>query len=770
MALPRAGAWALSLLLWPAAAHAPGFLGPWTSLPVVDRAAFRAVAFSAAQPGRLFAAGPVGVWRSDNHGDSWVRIGRELPPDLAFSILAASAADADLAFATTCADSVLYRTTDAGAHWARTAGPPGGGPPAAFLLDATDPLTLWAGTRAGPLRGAWRSTDGGGSWTQRSAGLLASAVDALAAHPTNPSLLLAGTGDGIARSTDAGASWSWVYVGSAVLELDWNVAQPDVVWARPQAMSLLRSTDAGRTWSSIPQPEFPRHLAADPANPQTLLAGLALLGCGPDGYGYFGSVSRSTDAGTSWTAVRRSTACDGGTTAVAFDPSSPNRAYAVFGEGFWRSDAGGAAGSWVEHAGGVHAVPCNRVRVGAGDHWYVRAEVDRGLFVSTDAGSSWVLHPPARGRTLNLTAFDVSAVTPGLVYEAGYGRDPGWCGTPWPYAVLSPDDGATWAPLNPELFYDLLVVSTDAIHTVYAWDDVTLFRSDDGVTFRCVGDDFRALDAVIVPGGPNALVATVAGRDPVRRSLDGGVSWAPCSSGLPRRGVPVRLLMDPGNSSHLLVAFRGDGVYESTDFATTWRGVPLGLLRNAQPMPAAPRRREAALCQIADAAWDVSGSDHRVFLATDRGVFVEGYGWVDDGLTSLRTTSIAYSRTQQKLLVGTETEGAFALDVPRLGDAPALDAADGHSVATLSLAPNPFVASTSIRFSVPRADIAVRLSVFDATGRRVRSIHDGALPPGERSLSWDGRDSAGRRVAAGVYFLRLDVGGTLTTKRAILLR
>jgi hypothetical protein len=232
--------------------------------------------------------------------------------------------------------------------------------------------------------------------------------------------------------------------------------------------------------------------------------------------------------------------------------------------------------------------------------------------------------------------------------------------------------------------------------------------------------------------------------------------------------------MDPGNSSHLLVAFGGDGVFESADFAATWHAVPLRLTRGSERGPTVPTRREASLSQIADAAWDVSGGDRRIFLATDAGVFVEGYGWVDDGLTSFLTTSIAYSRTQQKLLVGTEANGVFALDVPRVGDVAAPGGA-GEPEAALSpsavfVAPNPFVASTSIRFSVPGPNALVRLEVFEAGGRRVQGIHDGPLPAGEHSLTWDGRDAQGRRVAAGVYFFRLDVGGKLTTKHATRLR
>ena len=41
------------------------------------------------------------------------------------------------------------------------------------------------------------------------------------------------------------------------------------------------------------------------------------------------------------------------------------------------------------------------------------------------------------------------------------------------------------------------------------------------------------------------------------------------------------------------------------------------------------------------------------------------------------------------------------------------------------------------------------------SGRRVRTLFDRDAEPAEYSVPWDGRDSGGNRVGAGVYFLRL---------------
>jgi hypothetical protein len=64
--------------------------------------------------------------------------------------------------------------------------------------------------------------------------------------------------------------------------------------------------------------------------------------------------------------------------------------------------------------------------------------------------------------------------------------------------------------------------------------------------------------------------------------------------------------------------------------------------------------------------------------------------------------------------------------------------------------PNPFNPRTAIRFDLPNAG-PVRLSVYDAAGRHIRTLVDGDLPAGAHEATWDGRDSSGRGVASGSY-------------------
>jgi hypothetical protein len=84
-------------------------------------------------------------------------------------------------------------------------------------------------------------------------------------------------------------------------------------------------------------------------------------------------------------------------------------------------------------------------------------------------------------------------------------------------------------------------------------------------------------------------------------------------------------------------------------------------------------------------------------------------------------------------------------------------------------APNPFGGRTTIRYALPRLTPA-RLSVYSATGALVRTLADGRLEPGYYAAVWDGRDGAGRSVAAGIYLYRLEAGDFSATGKVLLSR
>jgi hypothetical protein len=84
--------------------------------------------------------------------------------------------------------------------------------------------------------------------------------------------------------------------------------------------------------------------------------------------------------------------------------------------------------------------------------------------------------------------------------------------------------------------------------------------------------------------------------------------------------------------------------------------------------------------------------------------------------------------------------------------------------------PNPFGGETQLRFDVPANGGGALVAVFDLQGRKVKTLAEGERPAGRHTLTWDGRDAGGRKVAAGVYFVRLETAQVTETRKLTLLR
>ena len=81
----------------------------------------------------------------------------------------------------------------------------------------------------------------------------------------------------------------------------------------------------------------------------------------------------------------------------------------------------------------------------------------------------------------------------------------------------------------------------------------------------------------------------------------------------------------------------------------------------------------------------------------------------------------------------------------------------------------PFRTSLALEVDLP-VSADVRVEVYDVRGRKVRTLHRGAMPAGRTPLGWDGRLDGGTMAPSGVYWLELAARGTTTTARAVLLR
>jgi hypothetical protein len=204
----------------------------WRPIPTPTGAAPARSLVSGLVRGRVYLVGWTGLYRSDDWGRSWNRVGDELQSE----------------------------------HVSMLIVPPGR-PDAAYAV------------AAGRL---WASTDGARSWRPLDGGFPAGGVELVALDPSNSTRLWAVAAGQVFQSDDQG--WRWRPVGVPVPERP-VVARAVAVSAHVIVIAtdrgVYRSPDEGERWE-LPSEGLPAHLDAgllvrDPVSPATLYSGFALI-------------------------------------------------------------------------------------------------------------------------------------------------------------------------------------------------------------------------------------------------------------------------------------------------------------------------------------------------------------------------------------------------------------------------------------------------------------------------------------------------------------
>jgi photosystem II stability/assembly factor-like uncharacterized protein len=154
------------------------------------------------------------------------------------------------------------------------------------------------------------------SWTQQGPGNVAGRLNALAVHPENDSMVLAGfSGGGLFKSTDAGTTWTSVFDENPELsigDITFDPSNPSVVYAGtgdPNIPSIVfngsgifKSSDTGETWEYIGLEDqgIISKVVVDPNNSTILYA--AAMG-NPYVRDNERGIYKSTDGGLNWTQV-----------------------------------------------------------------------------------------------------------------------------------------------------------------------------------------------------------------------------------------------------------------------------------------------------------------------------------------------------------------------------------------------------------------------------------------------------------------------------------
>jgi photosystem II stability/assembly factor-like uncharacterized protein/tetratricopeptide (TPR) repeat protein len=535
----------------------------------------------------------------------WSRIssGREFSRD-DITVMAADPSDPGVIYVGT-ENAGIFKSIDGAISWQPMHNGLGRAWIHSIVVDPEDPRTVYAGVSTG---GVYKTINGGASWFAVNEGLDFGweGAASLALDPRDHQHLLFTAANALFESIDGGETWatinsdypsgcfvsirfdppgrtifavsvsmhadckteifkseddgrSWEATGPEGLDIDTHQhqllaidQQSGEVLLVSTLQGIYKSEDGGDTWQSISN-SVCRSIAIAPSDANTAY-------CGREN-----KVLKTTDGGASWTTYDTSFDAKGGWAAIlplpddpqvilvgsqdillstdggqtweerssglgagriepTFDPSDSSVLYLEDRRPgkLYRSTDGGRSWSSLDVPGGDLALDS------AGELLYRLSDED--LVRSSDRGLSWGMVPcPMDGEVRAIAAHPRQSQWVYVTYNRGYP----------PYVFLSKDAGNSW-------------IGAQGMESI----------SDGRLYF-----DHEDADVVYVFGDMDAF-----------RSEDGGETWERCGSAADWYSRSnSRLVVDPRDSSHLILATRGEGVSVSQDACQSWQFSNKGL-------------------------------------------------------------------------------------------------------------------------------------------------------------------------------------------------
>ncbi len=534
----------------------------WTRIGALDYRNITAVAIDPAAGEPLYAATTTGMFRSVDHGTTWVSVTGAVTVNASFSGVAVdSGAPGTVLF---LAGDKAYRSTTGGAGiWTSVSAGLTGGLDGAIIDPQTH--TAWGWSYG---LGVFVLPSGATTWSAANTGLPNTDVQGLALDSSGTRRMIAATTGGMATlPASGGPSWSALNAGLTGAPAPYPVALA-YDGAGNAYVTLLNGTlwrlDPGATtWAALPAAGLPAAsdatLVGDPVVSGHVVA-LTANGLFEPAAG-LGPLWRSTDSGATFApgaagidaVFVRALAPDSqvaGRVLVATDRDAVQRSQD--GGATWAPGATGLPGPRVDH------IAADGARAGV----FYAATDSSGVYRSTDAGLTWA----AVGATDPTSPVRLATVPgrPGVVYAASNGT-----------VYKTTDSGDTWAtlPALPGGAVSVGAITPDPANAdaVYVADSKGVARLAAGAatwTTLSTGLDGLIVNTVAVdPRTPTTLLAGTFGGG-IYRSTDAGATWHPSSTGEPDSFIDA-VAMDP-LLARTAYAASGGGVSITTDGGATW--------------------------------------------------------------------------------------------------------------------------------------------------------------------------------------------------------
>ena len=283
----------------------------------------------------------------------------------------------------------------------------------------SDPRVFYVGTATG---GVWKTQNAGTTFESIFDHEETSSIGDVTLAPSNSNVVWVGTGEpqnrqsspwgnGVYRSTDAGASWTHLGLENThhISRIQVHSRDPDVayvaavghLWGANRERGVYKTSDGGQTWQLvlfIDDHTGAIDLAMDPNDPQTLFAAMyqrQRSAWGFNGGGPGSGIYRTTDGGASWTELTEGLpAGDKGRIGLAIYRGDGNRVCALV-EAEPRTAGQG-------RGGGPNA---QRTR--------------NGVYCSTDRGDSWRQLSSTNNRPMYYSQIRIDPSDPERIYLSG---------------------------------------------------------------------------------------------------------------------------------------------------------------------------------------------------------------------------------------------------------------------------------------------------------------------------------------------------------------